>query len=135
MEYSGSCVIVTNAQSHWVEECLRRFAPELISLFACPGGPSVLYAKDCQHSTAMTMLAFWSLICGKPYECYTYIYMYTVVYHVPEIYLEMTLAVVHACIFNVMCNIFKLMWAVHGLFLNRASGSRVGLQACGYKEA
>eukprot|EP00439_Symbiodinium_sp_Y106_P064988 s2917_g10.t1 len=46
MEYSGSCVIVTNAQSRWVENCLRRFAPELVSLFASPGGPTVLYAKE-----------------------------------------------------------------------------------------
>ena len=46
MEYSGSCVIVTNAQSRWVENCLRRFAPELVSLFQSPGGPTVLYAKE-----------------------------------------------------------------------------------------
>ncbi|CAE7450982.1 agaA [Symbiodinium pilosum] len=46
VEYSGSCVIVTNAQSRWVQNCLKRFAPDLISLFASAGGPTVLYAKE-----------------------------------------------------------------------------------------
>ena len=47
----GHCAIVTNAQTMWVEDCLRRFAPELLrSLSGQTNGPTILHAKDVLRS-------------------------------------------------------------------------------------
>ena len=49
-EFSGHCAIVTNAETMWVEDCLRRFAPEVLLLLKEEGGPSILHAKDVLRS-------------------------------------------------------------------------------------
>lgn len=50
MEFSGHCAIVTNAQISWVEDCLHRFAPEVLQSLSGPGGPTILHAKDVLRS-------------------------------------------------------------------------------------
>lgn len=49
IEFSGHCVIVTNAQTFWVEQCLQRFAPELLHLLH-GGGLTIAYAKEALQS-------------------------------------------------------------------------------------
>lgn len=46
LSLSDSCVIVTNSQRPWVEDCIDRFAPNLKPLFARPDGPRVVYARE-----------------------------------------------------------------------------------------
>ncbi len=50
VEFSQHCAIVTNAEPMWVENCLHRFAPEVLQLIEEPGGPTILHAKDVLRS-------------------------------------------------------------------------------------
>eukprot|EP00490_Sorites_sp_Unknown_P022385 CAMPEP_0114669086 /NCGR_PEP_ID=MMETSP0191-20121206/37499_1 /TAXON_ID=126664 /ORGANISM="Sorites sp." /LENGTH=357 /DNA_ID=CAMNT_0001923963 /DNA_START=33 /DNA_END=1106 /DNA_ORIENTATION=+ len=49
-EFAGHCAIVTNAEIMWVEDCLQRFAPEVLQLTREAGGPTILHAKDILRS-------------------------------------------------------------------------------------
>lgn len=49
-EFSGHCAIVTNAELMWVEDCLQRFAPEVLQLLRESGGVTILHAKDVLRS-------------------------------------------------------------------------------------
>jgi len=50
VEFSQHCAIVTNAEAMWVENCLHRFAPEVLEVIEEQGGPTILHAKDVLRS-------------------------------------------------------------------------------------